>query len=107
MFVRRTRTTALATLALLNLFTLAAGLVVAHLLPPRLAALRIPVAATRPLIKALPVLTPAGTSLARSAVASLPTATGLAAMLGAALPAADTGPGVGIEVADARTGHVL
>jgi serine-type D-Ala-D-Ala carboxypeptidase/endopeptidase (penicillin-binding protein 4) len=107
MFVRRTRTMALATLALLNVFTLAAGLVVAHMLPPRLAALRIPVAATRPLIKALPVLTPAGNSLARSAVVSLPTATKLAAMLGAALPAADTGPGVGIEVADARTGQVL
>ena len=28
-------------------------------------------------------------------------------MLGAALPQADTGPGVGIEVADAQTGQVL
>jgi len=103
MFVRRTRTTALATLALLNVFTLAAGLVVAHMLPPRLAGLNIPVAATRPLIEAVPVLTPAGTS----AAVSPPTATALARMLGAALPAADTGPGIGIEVADARTGEVL
>jgi len=103
MFVRRTRTTALATIALLNVFTLAAGLVVAHMLPPRLAGLKIPVAAARPLIGAATVLTPAGTS----AAVSPPTETALAAMLGAALPAADTGPGVGIEVADARTGKVL
>jgi len=101
--VRRTRTTALATLALLNVFTLAAGLVVVHMLPPRLARLLIPVAATRPLIEAVPVLAPAVSSSA----ASLPTSTALATMLGAALPAADAGPGVGIEVADARTGRVL
>jgi len=98
---------ALATLALLNVFTLAAGLVVAHMLPPRLARLRIPVAATRPVITTVPVLTPAGTSSGGSAAASLPTAAGLAAMLRAALPSADTGPGIGVEVADARTGQVL
>jgi serine-type D-Ala-D-Ala carboxypeptidase/endopeptidase (penicillin-binding protein 4) len=101
--VRRTRTTALAALALLNVFTLAAGLVVAHMLPPRLARLLIPVAATRPLIGAVPVLAPAVTSSA----AAHPTSTALATMLGAALPAADTGTAVGIEVADARTGQVL
>ncbi len=102
MFVRRTRTTALATLAMLNVFTLAAGLVVAHMLPPRLARLLIPVAATRPLISGVPVLRPVATS-----AASLPTSTALGTMLGADLPAADTGPGVGIEVADAQTGQVL
>jgi D-alanyl-D-alanine carboxypeptidase/D-alanyl-D-alanine-endopeptidase (penicillin-binding protein 4) len=101
--VRRTRITALATLALLNVFTLVAGLVVAHMVPPRLARLLIPVAATRPLIGAVPVLASAVTS----AAASRPTSTALAAMLGAALPVADTGQGVGIEVADARTGRVL
>jgi D-alanyl-D-alanine carboxypeptidase/D-alanyl-D-alanine-endopeptidase (penicillin-binding protein 4) len=101
--VRRTRTTALAALVLLNVFTLAAGLVVAHMLPPRLARLLIPVAATRPLIGAVPVLAPAVTSSA----AARPTSTALATMLGTALPAAATGPGVGIEVADARTGQVL
>jgi D-alanyl-D-alanine carboxypeptidase/D-alanyl-D-alanine-endopeptidase (penicillin-binding protein 4) len=100
--VRRTRITALATIALLNVFTLAAGLVVAHMLPPRLAALLIPVAASRPLIGNMPVLAPAVTP-----AASLPTKTALAAMLEAALPADDTGPDVGIEVADARTGRVL
>jgi D-alanyl-D-alanine carboxypeptidase/D-alanyl-D-alanine-endopeptidase (penicillin-binding protein 4) len=106
MFVRRTRTTALVALALLNVFTLAAGLVVARMLPPRLARLHVPAAATRAVVKATPVLAPVGT-LATRARGSAPTASGLAAMLGAALPAAATGPGVGIEVAAAGTGQVL
>jgi D-alanyl-D-alanine carboxypeptidase/D-alanyl-D-alanine-endopeptidase (penicillin-binding protein 4) len=100
MFVHRTRTMAVATLALLNVFTLGAGAAVAHMLPPRLAALRIPATANGPLIAAAPVL-------AQSQAAGLPTAAGLSAMLGDELPAADTGPGVGIEVADAQTGRVL
>jgi serine-type D-Ala-D-Ala carboxypeptidase/endopeptidase (penicillin-binding protein 4) len=105
MFVRRTRTTALAALALLNVFTLAAGLVVAHMLPPRLARLHVPVAATRAVVNATPVLAPVGT-LATRVQGTAPTASGLATMLGAALPAAATGPGVGIEIA-AGTGQVL
>ncbi|MGC2009302.1 hypothetical protein, partial [Trebonia sp.] len=55
---RRTRITALATLAMLNLFTLAAGVAVARMLPPRLAALRIPVAAVRPVLRPGTVLPP-------------------------------------------------
>jgi D-alanyl-D-alanine carboxypeptidase/D-alanyl-D-alanine-endopeptidase (penicillin-binding protein 4) len=106
MFVRRTRTTALAALALLNVFTLAAGLVVARMLPPRLERLHVPVAATRAVVNATPVLAPVGT-LATRVQSTAPTASGLAAMLGAALPAGATGPGVGIEVADAGTGQVL
>jgi D-alanyl-D-alanine carboxypeptidase/D-alanyl-D-alanine-endopeptidase (penicillin-binding protein 4) len=106
MFVRRTRTTALAALVLLNMFTLAAGLVVAHMLPPRLARLHVPVAAARAVVNATPVLAPVGT-LATRVQGSVPTASGLAAKLGAALPAAATGPGVGIEVAAAGTGQVL
>jgi serine-type D-Ala-D-Ala carboxypeptidase/endopeptidase (penicillin-binding protein 4) len=106
MFVRRTRATALAALVLLNVFTLAAGLVVAHMLPPRLARLHVPVAATRAVVNATPVLAPVGT-LATRVQGTAPTARGLAAMLGAALPAAATGPGVGIEVAAAGTGQVL
>ena len=106
MFVRRPRTTVLVVLALLNVFTLAAGLVVAHMLPPRLARLHVPVAATRPVVNATPVLAPVGT-LATRVQGGVPTASGLAAMLGAALPAAATGPGVGIEVAAAGTGQVL
>lgn len=105
--MHRTRTMALAALALLNVFTITAGLAVAHLLPPRLALLRVPVAATRPLITSVPVLVPAGTSPAGESASGLPAAAGLAAMLGAALPAADTGPRVGIEVASAQTGQVL
>ena len=46
-------------------------------------------------------------TLATRVQGAAPTASGLAAMLGAALPAAATGPGVGIEVADAGTGQVL
>jgi len=111
MFVHRTRTMAVATLALLNVFTLGAGAAVAHMLPPGLAALRIPTTAGGPQVAAAPVLAPAGTSvagtLAGQSQAGLPTAAGLSAMLRAALPSADTGPGVGIEVADAQTGQVL
>jgi serine-type D-Ala-D-Ala carboxypeptidase/endopeptidase (penicillin-binding protein 4) len=104
--VHRTRTTAVFTLALLNVFTLGAGAVAAHMLPSRLAALRIPSTASRPLIGAAPVLSAAETP-ATLASAGLPTAAALGTMLGAALPQADTGPGVGIEVADAQTGQVL
>jgi serine-type D-Ala-D-Ala carboxypeptidase/endopeptidase (penicillin-binding protein 4) len=107
MFVRRPRTAAVSTLGLLNLFTLAAGLAVAHMLPPRLAALHIPVAAARPVIGAAPVLLPAGTSRAQTQATALPTASGLADALGNALPESETGPGVGIEVADGQTGQVL
>jgi D-alanyl-D-alanine carboxypeptidase/D-alanyl-D-alanine-endopeptidase (penicillin-binding protein 4) len=106
-FVRRTRATALAVLALLNVFTLAAGLAVAHMLPPRLARLHIPVAAARPVVNATPVLAPAGTHSTEEQATASPTASGLAAMLGAALPPGTTGAGVGVEVADARTGQVL
>jgi D-alanyl-D-alanine carboxypeptidase/D-alanyl-D-alanine-endopeptidase (penicillin-binding protein 4) len=107
MFVHRTRTMAVATLALLNVFTIGAGAVVAHMLPPRLAALHIPsTAGGAPITAAAPALASAGASTT-PASAGLPTARGLSAMLGAALPSADTGPGVGIEVADAQTGRVL
>ena len=105
--MRRTRTTALAALALLNAFTLAAGLAVAHMLPPRLARLRIPVAAARPVVNATSVLAPVGTSATDEQATASPTASGLAAMLDATLPSAVTGTGVGIEVASAGTGQVF
>ena len=45
---RRTRLAAVVTLAMINVFTLAAGITVARMLPPRLAALKVPtVAANR------------------------------------------------------------
>jgi D-alanyl-D-alanine carboxypeptidase/D-alanyl-D-alanine-endopeptidase (penicillin-binding protein 4) len=110
MFVRRTRITALATLALVNVFTLAAGLVVAHMLPPRLARLHVPLTAAGPVIKATSVLGAAGTAAGAAGQAqtiAMPTAKGLLDVLSAALPAADTGGNVGIEVADAASGRVL
>ena len=103
--MRRTRTTAVAVLALLNVLTLTAGLTVARMLPPRLARLHIPVLAARPVVNATPVLTLAGAAAAQAA--ALPTAQGLAAMLRRELPPAVTGAGLGIEVADAATGRVL
>lgn len=105
--MRRTRTTALATLALLNVFTLAAGLAVAHMLPPRLARLHIPVAAAHAVVNATSVLAPVAARSTDVQATASPTASGLGAMLGAALPPAATGSGVGIEVADAGTGQVL
>jgi D-alanyl-D-alanine carboxypeptidase len=108
--VRRTRITVLITLAMLNLFTLAAGVAVARMLPPRLAALRIPVAAARPMLRPGTVLAPVAGGTAGSggsAQASLPTTSGLAALLAGTLPAGETGPRLGVEIADARTGKVL
>ena len=107
MFVRGTRITALATLALVNVFTLAAGLVVAHMLPPRLARLHVPLTAAGPVIKATSVLAPAGAAAGQAQAVALPTAKGLESVLSAALPAAETGGNVGIEVADAASGQVL
>jgi serine-type D-Ala-D-Ala carboxypeptidase/endopeptidase (penicillin-binding protein 4) len=107
MFVRRTGTTALAVLALLNVFALAAGLVVARMLPPSLARLRIPVAAAGAVVNATPVLAPVGIPAPHPQGTASPTRGGLAAMLGAALPPAVTGSRVGIEVAAAGTGRVL
>jgi serine-type D-Ala-D-Ala carboxypeptidase/endopeptidase (penicillin-binding protein 4) len=104
--VRRPRLLALAVLALLNVFTLTAGLAVAAMLPPRLALLRIPVAAARPVVNATPVLAPAGGPGASQDTA-LPTEQGLAAIFDARLAPATTGPSVGIEVTDLETGQVL
>lgn len=109
--MRRTRITALATLALLNVFTLAAAVSVARMLPPRLKALHIPVAAHRPAIRPGPVLTPvpggAGTTVQSAQAPALPTESGLSAMVATALPSAEVGSQVGVEVADAATGRVL
>jgi len=105
--VRQSRSLALAVLALLNVFTLTAGIAVARMLPPRLARLHVPVTAARPVVNATPVLKPVEASAARSHGTASPTAQGLAALFKERLPAAATGSGVGIEVADARTGKVL
>jgi D-alanyl-D-alanine carboxypeptidase/D-alanyl-D-alanine-endopeptidase (penicillin-binding protein 4) len=118
---RTTRLTALGTLAMLNVFTLAAGAVVVHMLPPRLARLAIPVAASAPVVQAAPVLQAAlpagstgstgstdsaGTGL-KSATAPMPTRAGLSSLVASALPGSDAGPDAGIMITDAVTGKVL
>ena len=102
--MRGTRITALATLAMLNAFTLAAGVTVARMLPPRLAALHIPVAAARPVVRADNVLAPVGNAGDSPVV---PTTAGLSALVAATLPGGEVGPQLGVEVADAQTGQVL
>ena len=99
--VRRTRIAAVLTLAMINAFTIAAGLAVVHMLPPRLAALRVPsVAAAAP--------AGAGSVLADGTGAGpLPTSGGLRAVLAGPLSAAALGPQVSAVVADPVTGQVL
>jgi serine-type D-Ala-D-Ala carboxypeptidase/endopeptidase (penicillin-binding protein 4) len=99
--VRRTRRAAVVTLAMLDVFTLVAAVTVARMLPPRLAALHIPVVADRPVIQAAPVL-PAETD-----PPTLPSQNGLSAVLGSALPGSEVGASVGVVVADAATGRQL
>jgi len=100
-YVRRTRKAVLITLSMLDVFTLAAGITVARMLPPRLAALRVPVAADRPVVRAAPVL-PAETD-----PPTLPSRDGLSAALGPALRGSEVGADLGVVVADAATGRQL
>jgi len=99
--VRRTRRAALLTLAMINVFTLAAGIVVSRMLPSRLAALRVPSVAASPVIGPGTVLA-AGTERG-----PLPTASGLRSALAGPLSAAALGPDVSALVADPATGQVL
>jgi len=99
--VRRTRIAALVTLALINAFTIAAGLAVVRMLPPRLAALRVPSVAAVPPVGAGAVLA-GGTG-----TGPLPTAIGLRSALAGPLSAAALGPQVAAVVADAVTGQIL
>src|SRR5271166_5130743 len=98
--VRRTRA-AVLTLAMINVFTLAAGITVARMLPPRLAALRVPTVAAGRVDGAGAVLAPG------TAGGSLPTASGLRAALAGPLSVAALGPQVAAMVADPATGKVL
>jgi D-alanyl-D-alanine carboxypeptidase len=99
--VRRTRIAALLTLAMINVFTLTAGLAVARMLPPRLAALRVPGVATAPVAGPDAVL---GTGTRDG---PLPTANGLRQALAGPLSAPALGPRVSALVADPVTGRVL
>src|SRR5208282_2252879 len=99
--VRRTRRAALLTLAMINVFTLAAGIVVVRMLPARLAALRVPYVAVGQ-------VDGAGTVLATGRErGSLPTAAGLRSALAGPLSTAALGPEVSALVADPVTGRVL
>jgi D-alanyl-D-alanine carboxypeptidase/D-alanyl-D-alanine-endopeptidase (penicillin-binding protein 4) len=101
--VRRTRIAALVTLAVINVFTLAAGVVVARMLPARLAALRVPTVAASPAQSAGAVLgSGSGTQ-----DGPLPTTTGLRQALAGPLSATVLGAQVSALVADPATGRVL
>jgi D-alanyl-D-alanine carboxypeptidase/D-alanyl-D-alanine-endopeptidase (penicillin-binding protein 4) len=99
--VRRTRRAALLTLAMINVFTLAAGIAVVRMLPARLAALRVPAVAAGQVSGAGQVLR-SGTE-----PGSLPTAAGLRSALAGPLSVSALGSGVSVLVADPATGRVL
>jgi D-alanyl-D-alanine carboxypeptidase/D-alanyl-D-alanine-endopeptidase (penicillin-binding protein 4) len=99
--VRRTRLVAVLTLAMINVFTLAAGITVARMLPPRLAALKIPAVAPGR------VSGPGTVLAAGTAPGAPPTASGLGSALAGPLSAAALGPRVSAVVADPATGRVL
>ena len=98
---RRTRLAAVLTLAMINVFTLAAGITVARMLPSRLAALKVPTVASAQVSQAGPVLAPG------VGKGSLPTASGLQSALAGPLSATALGPRVSAVVADPATGRVL
>ena len=98
---RRTRIAAVLTLTMINVFTLAAGITVARMLPPRLADLRVPLVAAGRVHGAGTVLA-AGTG-----GGSLPTASGLRSALAGPLSAPALGRRVSAVVADPVTGRVL
>ncbi len=97
----RQRVLTLATLALLNAFTIAAGATTADLLGAHLAVLSAPRVATRPVVRAGTVLAPGGTS------AALPTRAGLTAALSRLLSSPALGPHVGAVVTDTASGRIL
>ena len=99
--MRRTRTVALLTLALINVFTLAAGVAVARMLPSRLAALKVPTIATAQVRAAGAVLS------TDSGGGAMPTASGLQSALSGPLSVSALGSPVSAVVADPATGRVL
>jgi D-alanyl-D-alanine carboxypeptidase/D-alanyl-D-alanine-endopeptidase (penicillin-binding protein 4) len=99
--VRRTRLAAVLTLAMINVFTLAAGITVVRMLPARLAALKVPTVAAGPVTSADPVLAPG------PGPGEPPTRRGLQSALAGPLAASALGPQVSAVVADPATGKVL
>ena len=98
---RRLRATLVVTLAMMSIFTLAAGVAVATLMPARLALWNIPRVAAHPPAAASQVL-----PVARSS-APLPTGPGLSAALSPILGSRVLGKQAGAEVVDPGTGRVL
>ena len=110
--MRRLRRAAWLSLALLSVFTMVAGLAVAHMLPGRLALWRLPTVASRGLAQAGPVLGPvpetqiSGTAHTGKA-GQLMTAAGVTAALNGVLASPALGPHVGAVVEDLSTGQLL
>jgi len=111
--LRRLHRAALLLLALLSVFTMAAGVAVAHLLPLRLALWRLPTVAAHPLAGAGPVLSPVPDPLALGTAAQAGSATrdataaGVSAALSSLLGSAALGSHVGAVVTDLSSGQVL
>lgn len=97
----RLRLTALIALAMLNLFTLGAGVAVAAMLPARLALWQIPRVAAAPLAAGARVLAPAASA------GALPTSRGLTAALAPLVTSRSLGRHVGVVVTDLSSGTVL
>jgi len=92
--LRSTRGVALITLAMVNVFTLAAGVVLARMLPPRLALLKPVRVAARADVRASPVL-------GSATGGPMPTSSGLSSALSGLLSSPALGSGVAAVVADA------
>jgi D-alanyl-D-alanine carboxypeptidase/D-alanyl-D-alanine-endopeptidase (penicillin-binding protein 4) len=99
--LRSTRGVALLTLALINVFTLAAGLTLVRMLPSRLAMLKPVQVADRPEVRSSPALSPVS-----GPAGGGPTSAGLDRALSGVLSSASLGSGVSAEVAD-QSGQVL
>jgi D-alanyl-D-alanine carboxypeptidase len=97
--LRSTRGVALITLAMVNVFTLAAGVVLARMLPPRLALLKPVRVAARTDVRASPVL-------GSVTGGPMPTSSGLSSALTGLLSSPALGSGVAAVVADAA-GNVV
>ena len=97
----RSAVTALAALAMLNVYTLGAGVTVAGLLPDRLALWQVPRVTRAEVAAPGPVLSPAGSH------GPLPSRKRLAAVLAPLISAQPLGQHVGAVVTDLATGEVL
>ena len=110
--MRRLRRVALLSLALLIVFTMTAGAIVAQMLPARLALWRLPTVAARPLAGAGVVLSPVpdpagGTRTAQAGPGTAATAAGVSAALSGGLGSPALGAHVGAVVTDLSSGQVL